>query len=132
MIKGILKIVKVKNSWGLYYKTIDGNNFSCFVISWSVSQCQTFPHQSNICSRGWSFPEQSLLQDSTLMVGSQTFPQYLTSVEVTNSGNHSSLLRYGTCYCRKKLYSTGYGQELHITVVFPQDFGLKLNFGKNS
>jgi hypothetical protein len=28
-------------------------------------------------------------------------------VEVMGSGKHSSLLRYGNNYCRKKFYSTG-------------------------
>jgi hypothetical protein len=44
---------------------------------------------------------------------------------MNGSGKHSSLLRYGNNYCRKKFYSTGpwglyrktyYGRNLHISV----------------
>ncbi len=68
------KFCNTSCSWGLFYKTYYGHNFSCIAISQSVCHCHSLSPQSNISSQGQSLSKSSPLQDSTLIAGSQPCP----------------------------------------------------------
>jgi hypothetical protein len=69
-------------AFGQYYKTFYGRNCRRIVITSEVCHYHSFPPSANICSQGWNLPLVESRKDK-----------------------HSSLLRYGNNYVRKRFYS---------------------------
>ncbi len=68
-------------------------------------KCQTLPPQ---LGQGWEPTTRFCSVRGSTLVNSFLACKYQTKSEVTDSGKHSSLLRYGKNYTRKMFYSTGY------------------------
>ena len=74
------------------------------ILGWKVSLQQHFNYyHKKLSKRGGG----SHLSRGSTLISSSLASKSLNWVDVINNGKHSSLLRYGKSYCRKKFYSTG-------------------------